>query len=127
MNRFLQLIFAVAIGALLVPAVSAPSDAEARGLFDGDWSVVINTLRGDCDRSLRYSLRIVDNHVVAGEQSYQAAGRVEANGQIYVVVAEGGRSARGAGRLFGNNGRGQWRTSTGQCAGIWTAVRRSSF
>jgi hypothetical protein len=125
MTRFLQLIFAVGIAVLLVPTVSAPSDAVARGAYDGDWSVVINTLRGDCDRSLRYSVRIVDNHVIAGESSYRAAGRVEADGEIHVVVAEHGRTATGSGRLAGNNGRGQWRTSTGQCAGSWTAVRRS--
>jgi len=46
------------------------------------------------------------------------------NGEIRVVVAEAGRSASGFGRLAGNNGRGEWRTSTGQCAGNWTAVRR---
>jgi hypothetical protein len=41
-----------------------------------------------------------------------------------VTVAEGGRSASGVGRLSGNSGRGQWRTSTGECAGEWTAERR---
>jgi hypothetical protein len=49
---------------------------------------------------------------------------VAPNGEIRVVVAEGGRTASGIGRLTGNSGRGQWRTSTGQCAGQWTAVRR---
>jgi len=46
------------------------------------------------------------------------------DGAIRVTVAEAGRSASGSGRLVGNNGGGQWRTSTGQCAGQWTAVRR---
>lgn len=124
MKKFLQLIFAVSVTALLVPTIGAPSDAMARGAFDGNWSVVINTLRGDCDRSLRYSVHIVDGHVVAGESSYRAAGHVGADGEIHVVVAEHGRTASGSGRLAGNNGRGQWRTSTGKCAGSWTAVRR---
>ncbi len=124
MRYFLRSIFAVAFAALLVAGSSVPSDAVAGGAYDGNWSVVINTLRGDCDRSLRYSVRILDNHVVAGEQSYQAAGRVSPNGEIRVVVAEAGRTASGIGRLAGNNGHGEWRTSTGQCAGSWTAVRR---
>jgi hypothetical protein len=124
MKNFLHSLFAIAFAALLVGGSSAPSDAIASGAFDGDWSVVIYTRHGDCDSSLRYSVHIVDNRVIAGEPSYQAAGRVAPNGDIHVVVAEGGQSANGFGRLVGNNGSGQWRTSTGQCAGNWTAVRR---
>ena len=75
---------------------------------------------------VRGSLRIADGQVLADEQSYQVAGLVAPNGIIRVVVAEGGRSASGVGKLSGNNGKGEWRTSTGQCAGQWTAVRRSN-
>jgi hypothetical protein len=127
MKNFLRPIFAVILAALLVMSAGVPSDAVAGarpGAYDGNWSVVIYTLQGDCDRSLRYSLQIVDSQVQAGEQSYRAAGKVAPNGEIRVVVAEGGRTASGIGRLTGNSGRGQWRTSTGQCAGQWTAVRR---
>jgi hypothetical protein len=126
MKNFLRATFAIVFGALLVASTSAPSDAVAGGAYDGNWSVVINTQRGDCDRSLRYSVRIVNSQVQAGEQSYQAAGRVSASGEIRVVVAEGGQSASGLGRLVGNSGRGEWHTSTGQCAGSWTAVRRGA-
>jgi hypothetical protein len=41
-----------------------------------------------------------------------------------VTVAEAGRTANGTGRLSRNSGRGQWKTSTGECAGQWTAERR---
>jgi hypothetical protein len=125
MSHFLRPIFAAAFAAvLLVAGYGAPSDAAAAGAYDGNWSVVINTLRGDCDRSLRYSVKIIDNRVFPGEQSYRVGGQVSPSGEIRVVVAEAGRSASGVGRLAGNNGRGEWRTSTGQCAGSWTAVRR---
>jgi hypothetical protein len=124
MSHFLRPIFAVAFAALLVAGSSARSDAVAAGVYDGNWSVVINTLRGDCGRSLRYSVRIVGNRVISGDQSYQAAGRVSSDGGIRVVVAEGGRSASGIGRLAGNSGRGEWRTTTGECVGNWTAERR---
>jgi hypothetical protein len=124
MRNLLRSIFAAGFAALLVSSVSVSSDAIARGAYDGNWSVVIHTVRGDCGASLRYAVRIVDNHVQSGDQGYQAAGRVAPNGDIHVVVAEGGQSASGSGRLAGNVGRGLWRTSTGQCSGNWTAERR---
>jgi hypothetical protein len=129
MKNVFRSILVATIAALLVASASIPSDAASRAArttraFDGVWSVVIYTLYGDCDRSLRYSLRIADGQVLANEQSYQVAGLVAPNGIIRVVVAEGGRSASGSGKLSGNNGKGEWRTSTGQCAGQWTAVRR---
>jgi hypothetical protein len=125
MNHFLRPIFAASFAALLVALPSAPSDAARRSsAFDGQWSVVIYTTYGDCDRSLRYSLQIIGGQVVSAQQNYQLAGAVAPNGSIRVTVAEAGRSANGSGRLVGNNGSGQWRTSTGQCAGQWTAARR---
>jgi hypothetical protein len=129
MGNFLRSIVAVAIATLLVASASLPVDALAGqaprpGLYDGQWSVVIYTERGDCDSALRYSVRIVGGQVQADQASYRLAGRVAPNGAISVVVAESGRSASGYGRLYGNNGRGLWRTSTGKCAGKWTAERR---
>lgn len=125
MKAVLRSIFALSAAALFVMiAVGPQSEAAAAGRYDGRWSVVIYTLRGDCDRSLRYSLQIVNNRVLAEQQSYQVRGNVAAGGAIRVTVAEGGRSASGSGRLVGNVGRGKWRTSTGQCAGQWTAERR---
>jgi hypothetical protein len=125
MKGVLRAIFALTIIVLLVTSAGPRSDAKARGIYDGEWSVIVYTLRGDCDRALRYSLRIVDNRVLAAEQSYQLSGAVAPGGEIRVTVAEGGRSASGFGRLAGNSGRGQWRTSTGECAGQWTAERRT--
>jgi hypothetical protein len=125
MSHFLRPIFAASFAALLVALPSVPSDAARRSsAFDGQWSVVIYTTYGDCDRSLRYSLQIIGGQVVSAQQNYQLAGAVAPNGSIRVTVAEAGRSANGSGRLVGNNGSGQWRTSTGQCAGQWTAARR---
>jgi hypothetical protein len=125
MSHFLRPIFAASFATLLVALPSVPSDAARRSsAFDGQWSVVIYTTYGDCDRSLRYSLQIIGGQVVSAQQNYQLAGAVAPNGSIRVTVAEAGRSANGSGRLVGNSGSGQWRTSTGQCAGQWTAVRR---
>jgi hypothetical protein len=78
MKNFFRSIFVATIAALLVASASIPSDAASRAArtraYDGVWSVVIYTLYGDCDRSLRYSLRIADGQVLAEEQSYQVAG-----------------------------------------------------
>ena len=128
MKKILRSIFVVTMGALLVAIASVPSDAArrvaARYAYDGQWSVVIYTLYGDCPRALRYSLRIWRDRVVSEDPSYQAYGGVGHSGAIRVTVAQGGQSASGAGRLSGNSGRGWWRTSTGQCSGQWTAERR---
>lgn len=129
MKKFLRLIVVMTIAALPVAIVSLPADtlAAAPNAYDGEWSVVIYTLRGDCDRALRYSVRIVGGRVVSEDPSYQASGAVGARGAIRVTVAQGDRSASGSGRLTRDAGRGQWRTSTGQCAGQWTAERRPSW
>ncbi|HMK69598.1 MAG TPA: hypothetical protein VK442_01370 [Xanthobacteraceae bacterium] len=130
LKNALRLLFGATLAGLLLASAGTPSDAARRAspvrAFDGTWSVVIYTEVGDCDRSLRYSVRIADGQVYADQQNYQMSGVVAANGVIRVTVAEGGRSASGAGRLVGNNGSGRWRTSTGECGGVWTAVRRPS-
>ena len=53
MRNFLRSIFATAAVALLATSGAVPTDAFAAprahaGNFDGSWSVVINTVRGDC-------------------------------------------------------------------------------
>ena len=62
MKNVLRSILVATIAGLLVASASIPSEAARRAArtraFDGVWSVVIYTLHGDCDRALRYSLRI---------------------------------------------------------------------
>jgi hypothetical protein len=123
MKNLSRPILVATIAVVLAASASIPSDA-ARRVVNGQWSVVIYTLVGDCDRSLRYSVRVIDGQVQADDQSYQVSGRVTPKGEIRVMVAEGGRSASGFGRLSADSGRGQWRTSTSQCSGQWTAMRR---
>jgi hypothetical protein len=124
MKYVVRLISVLPVAALLVASAALSSDAAGRTIFDGLWSVEIVTQRGDCDRSLRYALRITDGRVQADDQRYQVEGAVAPNGAIRVVVAEAGRSASGVGHLTRDKGRGQWRTSTNECAGEWVAARR---
>ena len=114
---------AAAIAAALVAAT--PFAARAANFYDGLWSVTIYTQSGNCPSSLRYGVRVAGGRVLADGQSYQVNGTVAANGATRVTVSEQGQSASGTGRLSGNAGAGRWRTSTGQCAGQWTAARRT--
>ena len=56
MKNVFRSIFLATATALLVTSASVPSQAAAQiaraSSFDGNWSVVINTLRGDCGSAL---------------------------------------------------------------------------
>ena len=131
MRSILRPKFAFALSALLAAIVVMPSDAaqrsaKASGGFDGLWSVAIVTLQGNCDPSYRYPVRIVGNKVVQADPdpNYQLYGAVGRSGAIRVIVSRGGQYADGSGRLSNDRGAGRWHSSSGQCSGQWTAVRR---
>jgi hypothetical protein len=112
---------AIAAAALLGAAV-----AKAAPAYDGNWSVLIVTEKGDCDRGYRYPVKITNGSVgYAGQASFNVNGRVGNNGAITVTVSRGDKSARGTGALSGNSGTGVWKTSSGECSGTWVAERRS--
>jgi len=109
--------------------VCSPTNAARRvgvSPYDGTWSVVIYTLRGDCG-SVRVAAQIVGGRVYSKDQSYQANGAVGANGVIRVSVVSGRLSASGSGRLSSNSGAGRWRSSRGECSGSWSASRRAGY
>jgi len=95
-------------------------------VYDGTWSVVIETTRGNCPAAVRAAVRIIEGRLQADDQSYQVAGRVVPGGVIRVTVSASGQGASGFGRLSRQGGRGRWRTRSGECSGLWTAERRSS-
>jgi hypothetical protein len=113
---------AMAAAAALFAAI--PFAARAAN-YDGAWSVTIYTQFGNCPSSLRYGVRVARGRVLGDDPSYQVNGVVAPNGATRVMVSQQGQSASGTGRLSGNAGGGRWRTSTGECAGQWTAERRS--
>ena len=112
---------------LAFTAVDAPARAAARASFDGNWSVVIVTNSGACERAYRFGLSIQNGGVsYNGSLPVNVDGRVSGNGSVRVRVSAGSQSASGAGRLSRDQGRGQWRGigSSGSCAGTWTAQRQ---
>lgn len=102
---------------VVTPALALPR-------YDGQWSVVIVTEKGDCDRSYRYPVRIENGALNnAGSVPVTISGKVGGNGAIIVFVSYGDKQAKGSGRLTANSGSGSW--SGGACAGTWSAERRS--
>jgi|HubBroStandDraft_1064217.scaffolds.fasta_scaffold231526_2 hypothetical protein len=98
--------------------------ANATGNFDGKWSVVVVTTKGDCDRAYRYPIAIQGATLVnAGDAAFDISGHVQGNGSVAVKISYGDKSAHGLGRLSGGFGQGSW--TGGSCAGTWTAERRS--
>jgi hypothetical protein len=123
MRKLGGVVTAAAIAAALVATM--PFAARAANSYDGLWSVTIYTQAGNCPSSLRYAVRVARGRVFGDDQSYDVNGFVAPNGATRVTVSEKGQSASGTGRLSGNAGAGRWRTSTGECAGQWTAARRT--
>lgn len=112
---------------ILAAAALSPDPADARTPYDGNWSVLIVTDQGPCDRAYRYGLAIRDGSVMyTGSAPVNVAGRVYRNGMVNVRVWAGSQGADGAGRLSRNTGGGEWRGmgSMGNCAGRWSAERR---
>src|SRR5499433_2657944 len=101
--------YAAAAAVLGLGVVAASAPVQATGNFDGKWSVVIVTEKGDCDRAYRYPIDIKNMTLInAGNASFDISGK---------------KSASGSGRLSGNSGEGRW--AGGGCAGSWMAERRS--
>ena len=128
MTRLSRALPALAAAAILAAtAVPASAPAVAKSSYDGQWSVLIVTQQGTCDRAYRYPVKIDNGSVgYAGDAAFTVSGKVGPNGAVTVTVARGGQSAKGTGRLSSTDGSGMWTAGTGECSGTWTAERRSS-
>ena len=115
-----------ALCALVVAGATLLSTTSfAMPSYDGLWSVLVMTKKGDCDPGYRYPIRIANGRLVnAGDTAFTISGNVGQTGAITVTVSAGGKSATGIGHLAGNGGGGSW--SGGACSGSWTAERRAS-
>ena len=120
-------------GLVLAISFGAPAEARTsersmgRGAYDGNWSVLIVTNSGPCDRGYRYGLAIRGGRVFyEGSLAVNVDGQVSGNGVVRVRVSAGSQGATGVGRLSRDYGSGSWRGigSSGSCSGSWTAERR---
>jgi hypothetical protein len=112
----------------MAAAISGMSatNAQAQSGYDGVWSVLVITDKGDCDRAYRYPVRIRGGKVGRTDpsSSFNIGGRVGAGGSVKVFVSRGDKRADGTGRLTAAGGGGHWKSSRGECSGRWTAERR---
>ncbi len=123
---FRQTLTAIALATpILVVAGAAPAFSTAK--YDGNWSVVVITEWGDCDRAYRYPVQVVNGVIrYLNEAGISITGRVDANGRLQASIRRGDQHAQGSGRLSGASGWGVWsgRDSVKQCSGRWEAERR---
>jgi len=116
------------LAALLLGLIGAAKPSSAlTAPQDGNWSVLIVTEKGNCDRGYRYSVNVSNGRVsYQGEAAVDLSGTVESNGAVKVSIKRGEQGANGTGRLMESAGVGTWRGrgSTGECAGRWEAERR---
>ena len=111
---------------MAVVVMPGTADAARRvgGPYDGTWTTVFATTRGNC--SSGYSVPFL---VTGGRVSSAGGGRVSGSvrrgGSVAVAVSVGASHASGGGRLVGNSGSGRWSgIITGdRCSGTWQATR----
>ena len=127
MKEFIQtrtVIRALTLSSILAATAYVAVPAQASNNYDGNWSVVIVTEKGTCDRSYRYPVRITNGAVgYAGQASFTVSGKVAPNGKVIVSVSRGEQRANGSGQLSSTDGGGSW--TGGDCSGTWQAERRS--
>ena len=119
-----HLVRASVLASVCVAAIA--TEAPARTPYDGSWSVLIVTERGDCDRAYRYGISIINGNVQYDGGAVSMSGRVSGNGTVRVDLPTGTAGASGSGRLSRNQGTGKWTgvSSTSKCSGYWEATRR---
>ena len=108
-------------------AIAGGPPAAFAAAQDGNWSVLVITEQGTCDRGYRYSVKVADGRVVyQGDAAVSLNGTVAPNGAVQVSIKGGDKDASGTGRLSANAGAGTWRGSgsAGTCTGSWEAERR---
>jgi hypothetical protein len=108
-------------------ALSAASGPAAAAGHDGNWSVLIITEKGDCDRAYRYPLAVADGHVrYTGEAGANVSGTVSSGGAVKVAIRMGDKGANGSGHLSGSSGTGVWQGAgpSAKCSGRWEAEKR---
>ena len=108
----------------VLAAVAAPGTAGAAGAYDGTWTTVFATTKGNC--SSGYSVPfLVSGSRVSSAGGGRVSGSVNRGGAVAVQVSVGASKASGGGRLAGNSGAGSWSgVITGdRCSGTWQATR----
>jgi hypothetical protein len=113
--------------ALASVAVPVTADAATRvrgGAYDGTWTTVFATTRGNCSSGYSIPFQVSGNRVSSAGGG-RVSGSIGRGGAVAVNVSVGASKATGGGRLAGANGAGSWSgIITGdRCSGTWQATR----
>jgi len=114
----------IAVGAACVFAFA--DGAQARGPYDGSWTVSVSGRSGTCAGvNTSYNLQIVNNSVRYYGGDAQVSGRVSGGGGVVVRVVNSSGNGVGSGHLRGGSGGGSFRgyVQGGPCTGTWSAQR----
>ena len=111
-----------AMAGFILPAVGTAHAAP----FDGTWSVLIITQKGDCDAAYRYEIAVDGGRVSYPDGGFSVSGPVSGSGGVNVSIKRGDQGANASGRLSGSRGSGTWsgKSSTTACSGRWEASKR---
>jgi hypothetical protein len=115
---------AVAIAALAVPGSADARRPVGYGGYDGTWTTVFATTRGNCSSGLSVPFLVYGGRVSSAGGG-RVSGSVSRSGSVAVAVSVGASHASGGGRLVGNYGSGRWSgiIQGDRCAGTWQASR----
>ena len=119
-----RVIFSAFLAGMAGLAVMGQPPAAVAAVRDGNWSVLIITEKGECDRGYRYEVTVANGRVsYRGDSAIDLAGTVAPNGATKVSIKLGDKGASGTGHLSERTGAGVWRGfgSNGSCAGRWEA------
>jgi hypothetical protein len=119
---------AAAISGVIGTGLAGPAGAVTPK-YDGNWSVLVITESGTCDRGYRYKVRVENGKVhYDGEAGVDVSGEVGNDGKLKVNIRRGDQGAIGTGKLSADSGSGEWQgqSATDKCSGRWQAERRAA-
>jgi len=112
--------------AAALASLALPGAADARGIspYDGTWTTVFATTRGNCSSGYSVPFLVTGGRVLSAGGG-RVSGSVNRAGGVAVAVSVGASHASGGGRLLANSGAGRWSgIITGdRCSGTWQATR----
>jgi hypothetical protein len=111
---------------LLGLTIACPLRAFAAG-YDGEWTVLVTTAQGKCDRTYSYDVSVSQGRILhTSYTSVTLNGTVSPQGAVMVSIRHFDDVASGSGHLSARSGSGGWRGTgrDGVCSGQWKALRR---
>jgi hypothetical protein len=108
-------------------AIAGRPTAAFAAAFDGDWTVLVITERGTCDRTYSYDVSVSHGNIQYNSYtSVSLHGTISPQGTVTVNIRHFDDIATGSGRLTERTGSGGWRGvgKDGACSGRWQAHRR---